>query len=71
MRTAAGMLVGYCACWMVFDELHINSLAVDAPWRRRGLARRLLREVFRDAILAGAQSATLEVRRSNTPAREL
>jgi [ribosomal protein S18]-alanine N-acetyltransferase len=71
MRTAAGMLVGYCACWMVFDELHINSLAIDAPWRRRGLARRLLREVFRDAILAGAQSATLEVRQSNTPAREL
>ena len=23
-------LVAYCACWMVFDELHINSLAVDA-----------------------------------------
>ena len=27
---------------MVFDELHINSLAVDPAWRRRGLARRLL-----------------------------
>ena len=71
MRNADGVLVAYCACWMVFDELHINSLAVDAPWRRRGLARRLLGAVFRDAVEAGAHSATLEVRQSNAPAREL
>lgn len=71
MRDPAGALVAYCACWMVFDELHINSLAVDLPWRRRGLARRLLSEVFRDAIAAGAQSATLEVRQSNAAARGL
>ena len=71
MRSPGGALVAYCACWMVFDELHINSLAVDAAWRRRGLARRLLAEVFRDSIAAGARSATLEVRQSNTPARAL
>ncbi len=71
LRTADGVLVAYCACWMVFDELHINSLAVDVPWRRRGLARRLLGDVVRDAVGAGAQSATLEVRRSNTAARQL
>jgi ribosomal-protein-alanine N-acetyltransferase len=67
----AGELVAYCSCWMVFDELHINSLAVDPAWRRRGLARRLLAEVFRDAVRAGARSATLEVRQSNTAARLL
>ncbi len=71
MRSPGGTLVGYCACWMVFDELHINSLAVDVPWRRRGLARRLLAEVFRDAVRAGARSATLEVRQSNNAARML
>jgi ribosomal-protein-alanine N-acetyltransferase len=71
MRTRSGELVAYCACWMVFDELHINSLAVDLPWRRQGLARRLLGEVFRDVLSAGAQSATLEVRQSNTAARAL
>ena len=37
-----GEIVAYCACWMVFDELHINSLAVDEAWRQRGIARRLL-----------------------------
>jgi ribosomal-protein-alanine N-acetyltransferase len=71
MRSPGGTLVAYCACWMVFDELHINSLAVDSPWRRRGLARRLLGEVFRDAVDAGARSATLEVRQSNAAARKL
>src|SRR5205085_4636669 len=71
MRSASGQLVAYCACWMIFDELHINSLAVDAAFRRRGLARQLLTDVFRDAIAGGARSATLEVRHSNTAARRL
>jgi len=66
-----GTVVAYCACWLIFDELHINSLAVDERMRRRGIARRLLREVFRDAVGAGARSATLEVRRSNEAARRL
>jgi tRNA threonylcarbamoyl adenosine modification protein YeaZ/ribosomal-protein-alanine acetyltransferase len=71
MHDAAGALVAYCACWMVFDELHINSLAVDVSRRREGLARRLLVHVLREAIEAGATAATLEVRRSNTAARAL
>jgi ribosomal-protein-alanine N-acetyltransferase len=71
MRSPDGVLVAYCACWMVFDELHINSLAVDGPWRRQGLARRLLRAVFQDASAGGAHGATLEVRQSNVAARLL
>jgi ribosomal-protein-alanine N-acetyltransferase len=71
MREPGGGVVAYCACWMVFDELHINSLAVDEDWRRRGLASRLLSKVFRDATKDGARSATLEVRQSNQAARDL
>ena len=71
MHDADGALVAYCACWMVFDELHINSLAVDVSRRREGLARRLLLHVLHEAIQAGATAATLEVRRSNTAARAL
>lgn len=66
-----GAVVGYCACWVIFDELHINSLAIDPDRRRQGLASRLLRAVQRDAVAAGATKATLEVRRSNKPAIEL
>ncbi|HYN08654.1 MAG TPA: tRNA (adenosine(37)-N6)-threonylcarbamoyltransferase complex dimerization subunit type 1 TsaB [Vicinamibacterales bacterium] len=71
MRDTAGTVVAYCACWKVFDELHINSLAVEESLRRRGLARRLLYFVILDARAAGAQSATLEVRQSNQAARLL
>jgi len=71
LRDASGAMVAYCACWMVFDELHINSLAVDEPHRRRGLARVLLTHVIRDAVASGAHGATLEVRQSNVAARAL
>ena len=68
-RTTTGALVAYAACWMIFDELHINSLGVDASWRRRGVARRLLGEVIRDGVAMGVTKATLEVRQSNAEAR--
>jgi len=71
MRLSSGTVIAYCACWLIFDELHINSLAVEETWRRRGLAVRLLRSVIADTVAAGARSATLEVRRSNVAARGL
>ena len=70
-RSAAGDLVAYCACWVVFDELHINSVAVDATRRRQGIARRLLEHVLAEAAAGGARGATLEVRQSNEAARRL
>jgi len=71
MRAPDGTLVAYCACWLLFDELHINSLAVDEAWRRQGVAQQLLRRVIRDAVASGGRAATLEVRQSNEPARAL
>lgn len=71
LHEPAGEAVAYCACWVIFDELHINSLAVDPAWRRRGMARRLLRHVMAEAVADGAASATLEVRASNEAARKL
>lgn len=68
---AAGSVVAYCAGWVIFDELHINNLAVAPAWRRRGVASALLAFVLRDAAAEGAIRATLEVRRSNEPARRL
>jgi ribosomal-protein-alanine N-acetyltransferase len=67
----AGPLIAYCAVWVIFDELHINNLAVHPDWRRKGIARALLDFVLAEAQAAGAIHATLEVRRSNQPAREL
>lgn len=64
-------ILAYCACWVVFDELHINSLAVAPDARRKGHARRLLDRVFQEVVSEGVTSATLEVRRSNIAALAL
>jgi ribosomal-protein-alanine N-acetyltransferase len=71
LRNPEGNLLAFCACWLVIDELHINTLAVKVEARRRGLATRLLRFVLREASAAGATRATLEVRRSNEAALNL
>ena len=70
-RDDAGALTAFCACWVIFDELHINTMAVAANWRRQGVASALLRFVFADAQSAGARKATLEVRESNHAAIRL
>lgn len=64
----AGILLAYCACWVICDELHINSLAVTPGARRQGHARRLLHTVFAEVTAGGVTGATLEVRRSNVAA---
>ncbi len=71
LRGADERLLAFCACWMVFDELHINTLAVTADRRRQGLATRLLDHLFTEAVAAGVRRATLEVRQSNEPALRL
>lgn len=70
-RNADRQVVGFCSFWRVMDELHINNLAVLPQHRRAGVATALLRHVFREGARFGAVRATLEVRRSNDPARIL
>jgi ribosomal-protein-alanine N-acetyltransferase len=64
-------VVAFCVCWVIFDELHINTLAVAPGARRRGMATTLLRHVMAEAAVSGATRATLEVRASNAPALAL
>ncbi len=71
LRMTDARLAAFCACWLVFDELHVNTVAVTPSWRRRGLATALMQHVLADAARDGAEQATLEVRRSNEPALEL
>ena len=63
--------IGFCSCWRVLDELHINNLAVMPEQRRSGVASALLAFVLEQGVRLGARRATLEVRRSNDPARYL
>jgi ribosomal-protein-alanine N-acetyltransferase len=70
-RDPAGAVVGFCSFWRVVDELHINNLAVLPQSRRAGVATALLRQALQEGARLGATRATLEVRRSNEPARLL
>jgi ribosomal-protein-alanine N-acetyltransferase len=70
-KDAEGLIVGFCSVWRVLDELHINNLAVLPEYRRAGVATALLERVLEHGAASGAQRATLEVRRSNDPARLL
>jgi len=64
-------VVGYICAWVVGDELHINNLAVDPHWRRRGIARTLLDAALERGRVRGARRAFLEVRASNVEALAL
>lgn len=71
LRDAADRVIAFCVVWLIFDELHINTLAVSPAQRRRGLATLLLREIMAEGAREGARQATLEVRASNAAALEL
>jgi [ribosomal protein S18]-alanine N-acetyltransferase len=71
MKRDDGSIVAFCVCWMLFDELHINTVAVDPAERRKRHATALLAHVFQEAASRGVTRATLEVRASNEAALRL
>jgi [ribosomal protein S18]-alanine N-acetyltransferase len=68
LRRPGGPVLAFCSCWIVVEELHVITLAVDAEYR---LGLRLMQGVLREAARLGATRATLEVRASNVAARRL
>jgi ribosomal-protein-alanine N-acetyltransferase len=64
-------VAAFCSCWVIADELHVNTIAVDGARRRQGLGRALMLHVLADVALEGVRRATLEVRRSNLAALRL
>lgn len=71
LRLPDRRLAGFCSCWIVADELHVNTLVIDMPYRQRRLGVSLTAWVIAEATRRGATRATLEVRESNEPARRL
>jgi ribosomal-protein-alanine N-acetyltransferase len=71
LRVPEAGVVAFCSFWLVLDEVHINNLAVRGDFRAQGVGTALLQHVLQAGAGRGAQRATLEVRRSNAPARRL
>jgi len=64
-------LAAHCFFWLLKPEAHLLNLAVRPEYRRRGLARRLLRAMLAVGRRAGVGAFFLEVRSANLEAREL
>lgn len=63
-----GAVVGYVGAHCVLDESAITNVAVDAAYRRQGVAAALISELSSRAATRGVARITLEVRVSNTAA---
>ena len=71
LREPGSPVAAFCSCWILYDELHINTLAVAPERRRRGLGTMLMTHLLTLAASEGATRALLEVRQSNLPAIRL
>jgi ribosomal-protein-alanine N-acetyltransferase len=64
-------IAGFLCRWLIADECHILNIAVHPDSRRLGIGTVLIAEAVNEAKSTGAGVVTLEVRRSNLPARQL
>ena len=64
-------LLGFCGLWGVGDEGQITHVCVKESARGKGVGKQLLLAMLAQGRERGLQAFTLEVRVSNTPAREL
>ncbi|MFQ5513384.1 MAG: GNAT family N-acetyltransferase [Myxococcota bacterium] len=71
VRGPAGQVIGYVLGGRLGDAVEILSLAVDPPFRRLGLGRRLLGCYLSLLRAEGVRRVELEVRRSNRVAQRL
>jgi ribosomal-protein-alanine N-acetyltransferase len=71
VRTDECRVAAFCAFWLVFDEIHINNVAVLPQLRGHGIGTTLIQHVLAEGRRLGANRATLEVRASNDAALRL
>lgn len=64
-------VVGYIGIWVVLDEMHITNFAVDPNCRRQGVGRKLMETILGLAPVYSTKEITLEVRVSNSGAKNL
>lgn len=63
--------VGYVGAWLILDEAHITTVAVEPELRGAGIGKFLVWHIFQKALKKKCRWATLEVSVKNKPARNL
>jgi ribosomal-protein-alanine N-acetyltransferase len=64
-------VVGYTGMWVILDEAHVTTIAVDPEYRRQHVGERLLVALLEEAMRRGARWVTLEVRKTNAGAQAM
>jgi ribosomal-protein-alanine N-acetyltransferase len=64
------VIIGYICAHHILDECHILNLAVHPDFRRRGIAKLLLKELMNESMEKGSKFYYLEVRISNIGAQQ-
>ncbi len=64
-------IVAYGGIWVILEDSHITTIAVDPMYRRRRFGEALLLRLLDEAIERGACWMTLEVREGNGAAQSL
>ncbi len=70
VATNADRVVGYIFAMWIFDEMHVNKIAVTSDERRKGIAQKLMHHCVDFAREHGVELISLEVRQSNTGAQD-
>lgn len=66
-----GKLVAYGGIWVIFEDSHVTTIAVDPAFRGNKYGEVMLLRLIEEAIERGAAWMTLEVRESNVTAQQL
>jgi ribosomal-protein-alanine N-acetyltransferase len=66
-----GRIVAYGGIWVILEDSHITTVAVDPDLRTRGLGEAMVLKLIDEGIERGAAWMTLEVRESNVSAQQL
>jgi ribosomal-protein-alanine N-acetyltransferase len=64
-------IIGFAGMWVLYEEAHITTIAVEPSFRGNGLGELLLMDLFDEAQRRNGTWVTLEVRVTNAPAQNL
>src|ERR1700692_2496515 len=70
-KGGTGVIAGFLCRWLIADECHVLNIAVHPESRRLGIGGVLITEAISEGRTSGAGVASLEVRRTTLPARQL
>lgn len=62
IEEASGLIVGFAQCW---TSAFVKDIVVSARWRRCGLGKSMMFDIFRTFKSRGANSVKLKIARDN------